>query len=448
MEIGALPSPVNAFQRAAARVPAYGILLKEAGLDPDKIVTMEDFGRVPVLEKRSTFQRFPIAQLCTEGELGRLGSVLTSSGHSGIFAYGLTSAEAQGEAAQAIDELLDYIFQVRSRPTLLINCLPMGVKVHTEACTLAETSVRPDMVVGLVKAFGAHYQQIILVGEAAFVKHTLELGARDGVDWKNLLVSVIVGEEPLAENARKYIESLLSIDIARPETGIVASSMGVAELGLNLFSEVPPPVALVVLRRALHERAEFRQAVLGGHAKWVPSLFTYDPRRIFVEFDSAGRLLITTLDPKLRLPLIRYATGDCGHVLKIPAKLRPVIESLGLPWDLFAAIPIIAIQGRGDHALAGDAPVYPEVIKEGIYHDPELAPLTTANFRLISGDKRARIRIQLSPGITPSADLNKRFTSSIGYYLDHPFEVTCEAYETFGSGMTLDYERKFQYLGP
>jgi len=447
MEPGALPSPLDAFQRAAARVPAYGVLLKEAGVDPSKIATIEDFRRVPVLEKRSTFQRFPVAELCTEGALGRLGSVLTSSGHSGIFAYGLTSAEAQGEAARAIDDLLDYIFQVRSRPTLLINCLPMGVKVHTEACTLAETSVRPDMVVGLVKAFGAHYQQIILVGEAAFIKHTLELGARTGVDWKNLLVSVIVGEEPLAENARKYIASLLNIDITRSETGIVASSMGVAELGLNLFSEVPPPVALVVLRRALHENAELRQAVFGD-VKWVPSLFTYDPRRIFVEFDSTGRLLITTLDPKLRLPLIRYATGDRGRVLKMPSVLRPTIESIGLPWDLFAAIPIVAIEGRGDHALAANAPVYPEAVKEGIYHDPELAALTTANFRLVSGAERARIRIQLSPGIAANQDMNRRFASAIARYLDQPFEVICEVYETFGSGMTLDYERKFQYLGP
>jgi phenylacetate-CoA ligase len=447
MEPGSLPSPLDAFQRAAARVPAYGVLLNEAGVDPSKIATMEDFRRVPVLEKRSTFQRFPVAELCTEGELGRLGSVLTSSGHSGIFAYGLTSVDAQGEAARAIDDLLDYIFQVRSRPTLLINCLPMGVKVHTEACTLAETSVRPDMVVGLVKAFGAHYQQIILIGEAAFIKHTLEIGGRSGVDWKNLLVSVIVGEEPLAENARKYIASLLNIDITRPETGIVASSMGVAELGLNLFSEVPPPVALVVLRRALHDNAELRQAVFGD-LKWVPSLFTYDPRRIFVEFDSTGRLLITTLDPKLRLPLIRYATGDRGRVLKVPSALRPMIESIGLLWELFAAIPIVAIEGRGDHALAANAPVYPEAVKEGIYHDPELAALTTANFRLVSGAEDVRIRVQLSPGVAASADLNKRFASAIAHYLDQPFEVTCEAYEAFGSGMTLDYERKFQYLGP
>ncbi|MGC4071066.1 MAG: hypothetical protein QM760_00800 [Nibricoccus sp.] len=447
MANGELPPQVQAFRRAAAQVPAYGLLLSEAGIAVDSISTAKDFYRVPVLEKRSTFQRFPVAQLCVAGELGRLGSVLTSSGHSGIFAYGLTTADAQADASRTIDDLLDYVFSVRSKPTLLINCLPMGVKVHTEACTLAETSVRPDMVVGLVKAFGAHYQQIILVGEAAFIKHTLELGVRGGVDWKNLLVHVIVGEEPLAENARKYIESLLGIDVSRPKTGIVVSSMGVAELGLNIFSEVPPPTVLVVLRRALHENLELRRVILGG-AEFVPSFFTYDPKRIFVEFDASGHLLITTLDPRLRLPLIRYATGDRGHFLQIPVAVRTVIESLGIPWGLFETIPVVAIQGRGDHALSGKYPVYPEVIKEGIYHDPELAVLTTANFRLVSGATRVRVRIQLSSGVAPSYEIHERFAEAIARYLHHPFEVSCETYESFGSGMTLDYERKFQYLGP
>ena len=87
-------------------------------------------------------------------------------------------------------------------------------------------------------------------------------------------------------------------------------------------------------------------------------------------------------------------------------------------------------------------------MKEGIYHDAELAALTTANFRLVSGAERVRVRIQLSPGITPTPDVTQRFTTAIGRYLRHPFEVSCEAYEGFGSGMALDYERKFQYLGP
>jgi len=436
---------LEAFQRAAQRVPAYRTLLAEAGIQTPAITEVSHFSQLPILEKSATFQRFEIAQLCLDGELGPLASVLTSSGHSGIFAFGLTSRGTMPTAAEWTDGLLDELFQVRSKPTLLINCLPMGVKVSTQACTLAETSVRPDMAVGLVRAFGQHYAQIILVGETGFIKHLLELGAQAGVDWKRFLVHVIVGEEPLAENGRKYLEHLLGSSF-RETKGIIVSSMGVGEIGLNLFFEAPPGTALISLRRWLHENPAQREAILGA-SDWVPCLFTYDPRRIFVEFDAAGRLVLTTLDPGLRLPLIRYATGDHGRFIRVPAELRPALEAAGISWELLQAVPIVAIEGRGSHALAGQLPVYPEAVKEGIYHDLTLAALTTVNFRLVSGPERARVRIQLSPGVKPDAELPQKFKVAISHYVRAPLDVTCEAYESFGDGMTLDYERKFPYLG-
>ena len=437
---------LETFHRIAAGVPAYRILLSEAGIAPDEIESMADFVRLPVLDKQNTFRRFPIEELCLDGKLGRLASVLTSSGHSKVFAFGLTEAEAQPGVVQWIDDLLDMLFAVRAKPTLLINCLPMGVKVHTEACTLAEVSVRPDMAIGLIQAFGRHFTQIILVGEAAFVKLLLESGAEAGIDWPTYRVHVILGEEPLAENARKYLQEILGIDWRSPDGGIVCSSMGVGEVGLNLFSEVPPLAPLMILRRVLHEDPRLRAAVFGP-VDVVPSLFTFDPHRIFVEFDSDGRLLLTTLDPRLRLPLIRYATGDCGAFLQIPDELVPALEEAGVSCRLLGQVPIVAIHGRGHHATADGGHVYPEAVKEGIYFDPALARLTTANFRLVSGPERVRIRIQLSPGIVPSSEIEKKFASAISHYVRGLFDVVCESYETFGSGMALDYERKFDYLG-
>jgi phenylacetate-CoA ligase len=301
------------------------------------------------------------------------------------------------------------------------------------------------MAVGLVKALGLHFSQVILVGEAAFIKHVLELGRRSGVDWTQLLVHIIVGEEPLAENARKYLEHLIGTDAAYPDDGLIASSMGVAELGLNLFSEVPPMAPLIALRRLLHENAGLRQQVFGTRV-CVPSLFTYDPRRIFVEFDAAGRLVVTTLETHLRIPLIRYATGDRGGFLQLPAGIKPQIEAQGISWELLQAIPIVVIQGRGECASTGRMPVYPEEVKEGIYHDHRLAALITANFRLVSGSKEVRIRIQLSPGVLRTEEIEQGFLAAISLYVTAPIKVVCEPYETFGSGMALDYERKFSYL--
>ena len=71
----------------------------------------------------------------------------------------------------------------------------------------------------LVKAFQKHFSQIILVGEAAFVKLLLETGQRAGIDWQSHVTHVILGEEPLAENARTYLEGILGIDPIRPGSG-------------------------------------------------------------------------------------------------------------------------------------------------------------------------------------------------------------------------------------
>jgi len=184
-----------------------------------------------------------------------------------------------------------------------------------------------------------------------------------------------------------------------------------------------------------------------GPRLFVPCLFTYDPRRIYVEFDAKGRLLLTTLESHLRVPLVRYATGDSGRLLDLPPESREEIEAAGIKWDLLLAIPIVIIEGRGDYASAGDARVYPEAVKEGIYKDPDLASLSTANFRLVSDNEKVRVRIQLSPGIVRDTLIEERFLRAIQVYVDAPIEVVCEAYETFGSGMTLDFERKFNYLG-
>jgi phenylacetate-CoA ligase len=438
---------LDAFRRAAKLVPAYRCLLDEAGIRPDEVTDASGFSRVPILDKQNTFQRFGIEELCAGGRLGPLASVLTSSGHSGVFAFGVYDHEASRAAEDAIDDVLDTVHHVRSRPTLLINCLPMGVKVPTRACTLAETSVRPDMAAAVVKTFAARFEQTILVGDAAFIKHLLEFGEKQGIDWHRLTVHVFAGEEPLAENARRYIGAMLGVDVRRPETGLVVSSMGIGELGLNLFSEVPPVGPIVGLRRLLHESSRLRRGLLGQEGSTVPMLFSFDPTRIYVEFADGGRLVITTLDGRRRIPLIRYAPGDVGGFLELKERDRPELEGAGLPFDLLSSLPLVMVTGRGKHAMAGDSPVWPDEVKEGIYLHAELAQATTANFRLLSGRRVATVRIQLSPGVEPGQKLEKRFAEAIAQYVRARLEVRCERYEQFGSGMALDYERKFDYLG-
>ena len=435
---------LEAFRSAARSVPAYKTLLAEAGVLPDQIKGLPDFQRaVPILDKQSTFARFSIAELCRGGSAAGLASVLTSSGHSGQFAYGVYGHEDSQAAARRIDDALDLFLGVYKRPTLLINCLPMGVRVYSQACTLAETSVRADMATAVVKAFGRNYDQIVLVGEAAFLKHVLELGSTQGIAWEGLSVHAIVGEEPLAENARTYLAGLLGIDLDAPRHNLIISSMGVGELGLNLFFETPD---LVALRRVLARNESLRRRLLRASATNVPMLFTYDPGRIFVEVAAEDRLVVSTLERGLRIPLIRYATGDRARRLNQPGLLRETAAAAGIPAEAIAGLPILMVLGRGAFARAGRVVVYPEQVKEGLYADAALARLTTANFRLRSGPRKAVLRIQLAPGIAAERRLQDRFAEAVAPYTAAPLRVVCEEYGDFGNGMALDYERKFDYL--
>jgi len=434
---------ISAFQSAAEQVPAYRSILDRSGTDPAGIHSLDDFRRdVPIIDKAQTFGSFPVAQLCRNGQIGKPTGVLTSSGHSGLFAFGIYDPDsAQGEIDR-IDDALDMLFNVRSKATLLINCLPMGVQVHTRACTLAQISVRADMATALVNQFAEHYEQIIMIGEAAFIKHVLELGQSQGIDWRKLLVQIIVGEEPLAENARKYLQDIVGIDINQPETGFVGSSMGVAELGLNLFSELPE---LIALRRFLHENPVYRKAIFGESSNNTPMLFAYDPRRVFVEILEGGDMVLSVLDTNCPIPLIRYRTGDMASALsrEIITKISPAMAQAT---SAMGELPIVAVEGRGEARSSGGVSVYPEEVKEGIYHNPELARMTTANFRLRSGREQGLLRIQLSPGVVAEAGLEEKFSEAISNYVMAPLKVECEPYETFKGGMTLDYERKFAYI--
>jgi len=443
--MGVEEAVLSAFRSAAEDVPAYKRILAAAGVRPGDVRSLDDFQtRVPILDKARTFGEFPVAELCRGGRLGEPASVLTSSGHSREFAFGLYPPAGANAEIEQTDCALDKLFQVRSRRTLLVNCLPMGVRVPTRACTVGDTSVRPDMATALVRQFGPEYEQIILVGETAFIKHVLELGLRDGVNWRELLVHVIAGEELLAENARKYLEGILGIESARGglETGMIGSSMGVAEIGLNLFFEVPQ---LARLRRMVHEDTALRSRVLGESATCVPMLFTYDPNRIFVEVLPPDQLVVTTLGAAKQLPLIRYKTGDSARLPSMQL-LTGALALLGLSPEAAADLPIILFHGRGQFVRAGEQKVSPEQVKEGLYADPELAKLTTANFRLRSGPTQATVRIQLAPNVRPGAKTREGFAQALHQYVRAPLLVKCEAYESFGDGMSLDYERKFDYL--
>jgi phenylacetate-CoA ligase len=439
---------VKQFRQVSRKVPAYAALLNERGISAERVRTLSDFTAIcPVIEKSDVFGNHPIDQLCVGADLKPLAGVLTSSGQGGHFAFGLSTHRQAKRAAKAIELAMEYTFQTDSCPTLLINALPMGVRFPCSTVTIAETSVREDMVCALVEQFGPFHDQVVLVTDPLFCKRIIDHGRETGLDWGRFKIHVILGEETFGEAFRRYVASRLGQDPEGWTRGFVGSSMGVGELGLNLFFETRETVRL---RQLADRRPEVMLKAIGDWpGRAPPLLFVYDPLRIFVEVvepdqHGFGALTISTLEPSLMLPLLRYRTGDRARILdtaEVADALRVAgCDDMGLP-----GLPMIALAGREQEMLPDGRSLLD--VKDGLYEEPTLADQLTGAFRIEPEKDGAELHVQtrakwlgtreeLAQGLAdripiPSSGLRDRI--EIWGHADFPF------------GKTNDYERKFTY---
>jgi len=439
---------LRAFHHAAG-LSWYRTLLDQHGVRPPEIVDVAGFSaRCPILTKSNTFDRFPLHELAPRISIPGLASVLTSSGHGGRFSFGLTTRQDADASASFIDYALDRAFEVTSRPTLAINCLPMGVTFSSRAMTVATISVREDMAVALVRAFGGYYEQILLVMDPLFAKRLTDYGTAQSLDWSRYRIQVVIGEEVFGEHFRDDLAACLGLHHDRPEDGYVMSSFGVGELGLHLCYETP---ATIALRRALRSVPALARDILGTSQDdgAVPAIFSYEPRRTFIESvepdaHGYGRLTISMLDAELPISLLRYQTGDIVKMLD-PEAVLGVLRHHGI--DSIAELPreLLALQGREKERLPNGSHV--AVYKDALYADPAIARQVTGAVRLTFAGADGTVHVQLIPGAPPDAGRTGRLIEVLPAAA-RPAEIVWWPYERFPFGMTLDYERKFrQYVG-
>lgn len=440
---------IEAFQRVARTVPFYAAMLRELDVDPSTVTDIASFvACAPLLDKHNTFGRHPISQLCTGGDLDGVRSVLTSSGMSGVFSFGVNTIQNLARSAKSIDAGLQYLFNVDEISTLLINCLPMGVKVHTRATVLAETSVREDMVFAVIKKFASEFEQILIVGEGSFIKKIIEDGRDEHrIDWPRLNVHLITGEEGIAENYRSYVGALLGVDVDSPDSRIIGSSMGVAELDLNIFHETRDTIRV---RRLAHGNPSVRKALFGTANAFCPMLFVYYPHRCFVEEISVpgggSELVVSMLSEEMKIPLLRYRSGDFGRVLRYEDLVRD-LGGMDHPMEPDLHVPWVAVEGRG-HALATDGgPILPEAVKESLYRDAAVAEAITGNFRLSPEGKHGKLEIQLRTGRNEPVSAVDSVLEALAIYASVQPAVEFQAFTDFRYNTGVDYERKFSYLG-
>src|SRR3989344_6131152 len=378
---------LKAFRRAAGRTTFYEKVLSEHGVDPRSIRSIEDFARLPILTK-DIFHSYPLIDLVRDHHLDDAKSILTSSGFSGLFSFGINMQKNLDNTGRLIDMALNIILDIERYKAMVINCLPMGVKVLTNIMLLAEVGVREDMALALVKKFGPHYERIIIVGEAFFLKFLVEEGIRVGIDWKSLPVSLIAGEDSFPENYRDYMCDLLGVEDTVPTKKFVGSSMGVAELDINLFHETFDTVRL----RQLAEQDETFRRALFGDVPHLPMLFHYYPHRTYLEESPEGEVIVTMTSPYLKIPLIRFNAKDRGRVISYRS-LERVLGEQGRK-DLLPKLhmPLVAVESRASNGLDG---FHADTVCHAIFSDSRFPPLLTCHFKLALEGSSMSIRLSL-----------------------------------------------------
>jgi phenylacetate-CoA ligase len=439
---------------AAGASPAYAQLLREHGLEPAQLGASVPLCALPVLSKDNTFGRFPLAELSRPVAPRVLADVLTSSGRSGShFGYRLNERHTHESAWFGLDLGLEETFKVDALPTLLVNCLPMGVVFHSRAVAVANVSVREDMACAILRDIGPRFAQTLLCTDPLFVRRLLETGRSAGVDWSALNTSVILGEEMLVEAQRDHIAHHLGIDPDRAPHRMVGSSFGIGELGLNLLFETRPTLRIRRAARNLPVLAALLEGgatPTSGQDTW-PAVFCYGPHRLCVEVVDPdargwGALCLTLLDRRAVIPLPRFATGDLAR-LPPPAEVAQAARLAGVevPW-----LPVVLLRGRQADRRPGVPSV--ESVKDWLYGDFDDAELLTGAFRLALAEGSGPHRIQVQARTSATADvsslqarLQARAVRWVAPGLP-PVEIQVHAADDFPGRPQLDFERKFRYL--
>lgn len=441
----AAKSALKVAAEAATHSLAYRTLLTEHGISPETIARGATLSDLPVLTKDGTFGRFSLDELARPLRADEIADVLTSSGRGGnSFGYKLTPRTQHNRAWFDIDLGLQDMFDVDSLPTLVVNCLPMGVIFQSRATAIANLSVREDMACSILRDVGPRFKQTLLCTDPLFIRQLLAQGQISGVDWQALNTSVILGEEVLVEAQRDFLAAEMGIALDASTHRVIGSTYGMGELGLNLLFETRETIRM--RRRQWHFANNRAGMSLQDSA--TPNLFCFNPLRCHPEIvnprpDGFGELVFTLLQPDAAIPLPRYSSGDLARLIP-PEEARTWAAEAGTsaPW-----LPMLALHGRIKDRPGGQPSV--ERVKEWLYTNHGIARQLTGAFRMqASTEGKTSITAQAASKVETPREI---LAAQLLELLDEPsriaVDLSVESADSFPWRPLLDFERKFSYAG-
>ncbi|GII66041.1 phenylacetate--CoA ligase [Sphaerisporangium krabiense] len=413
------------FHDVAATVPAYADFLREKGVDPAAIRTVEDFARVPLLDKDSYHRRHPLPRLCRHGRLDACDMVAVSSGSSGAPTVWPRSVLDERLVAARFEQVFRDAFHAGERTTLAVICFALGTWVggmYTAACcrhlaakgypiTVATPGNDIGEILRVVGELGPHFDQVVLLGYPPFVKNVVDAGLAQGVDWPARHVKMVLAGEVFSEQWRDLVGRRAGMTDPCHDS---ASLYGTADAGV-LGTETPLSVRA---RRFLAGRPDAARELFGDSR--LPTLVQYDPESRY--FETRDGTLLFTGDNGV--PLIRYHIADEGGVVPFDAMLE-FCRAHGFdpaaghgPGEAVPELPFVYVFGRSMFTVSFfGANVYPENVTVGLER-ADIGEKVTGKFVLraeedADRDRRLSVVVELAPGVRPDPALVPVIAASI-----------------------------------
>lgn len=422
---------LRAFHHAAEVHPFYANILSDRGVNPSSITSIEDFHTlVPILSKTDVFPKNGLNDLVTKDTLNNMTSAIVSSGTSGVFSYGvLTHADVEKQKMM-LDYMLETFFDAKNNPPVVVNALAMGVS-FVSSYPVIQTSVRSDIAREVILKFSDIGRPIIIICDPHFLKKLLEEGQGRGIEWSKIALTAIIGGTSYSDSLTQYLLGLLNNGSSSIEktSNKIFGTMGVTEVGLNLFSATPD---LIAMRHAIQHNDQLSQLWNRSGSMASPELMYMLSKTVHVEIinpnnQGIGDLVFTHLDTETATVLVRYKSGDRAAFID-RAQLE---EHVGV--TLMIDAPIVAVYGRekSDELEVIDS----EEVKELLYRDLRTASHITGHFMIIRTDKGSTVvHVQIKPN-----------GKEVVMPLHEGVEFVGVPYRDFVNNMELDYESKWKH---
>lgn len=407
---------ISLFHEAARRVPAYKQFLKEHKIRPSSIKTIEDFKSLPTVDKKNYLTKYPLQDLCWDGDAFSNQMVSVSSGSTGEPFFWPRGERQDIEGADMHERIYRDIFQTDKKSTLVVVCFSMGTWIagtFTTACTVEVArrgykinTITPGLekeeILKTIKNLAPKYDQLVLAGYPPFIKDVIDEGARDGIKWKKLHTRFLWAGEAFSEEWRSYVLRLVGSKNPCFDSVNIYGTADAAMLGHET------PIS-VMLRRIYNRNMKQTQEVFGTDI--LPSIVQYhSDKRYFEELN--GELVFTA---NAGIPLIRYNIHDTGGVLPYEALTEPVRKTFDKElakcsvneqdWQL----PFVYLNGRKDFTVTIYAVnIYPENIKAALV-DPKMRSWVTGRFTMATKyrsdmDQYFEVNVELAKGVDQDDD--------------------------------------------